>query len=200
MKLKNELFEAFTTRAMAPTGNTLPLSAPVEADLKALLAETDSYVYLAIKGCTSYEVVKAYMAAGSLVVDRGQAGTSGTSHAPGATVYGMSPLVWQNIKDLICQYDCCEGECVCNPVTVGGIAFPTASLNTAWTGFVVFEGDGPIVASVNGQPSWMTVELEGHVLKLYGTPNATGTTAFSVSAANCGGKNVASQTVSITVS
>lgn len=200
MNLKNELFEAFTTLAMTPTGNTVPLPSTAEADLRALLTTPDSYIYLAIKGCTSYEVVRAYVAAGALVIDRGQAGTVGAFHSPGSIVYGMSPLVWQNIKDLICQYDCCEGECVCNPVTVGGIAFPTASLNTAWAGFVVFDGDGPIVASVNGQPSWMTVELEGHVLKLYGTPNATGTTAFSVSAANCGGQHVVSQTVSITVS
>lgn len=179
---------------------TLPLSDEKLAEISKLLEAEDAYTFAAIRSESTYETVKLYLSAGSLVMDRAQEGTTAVKHPCGAFVCLPSPTTVAAIKALICEYDCCEDhDCECQAVTFSGSFLPKATLNTEWEGAVVFTGEQPMVFGLDNQPHWMSATTQGNVIKLSGTPDSRGMYSFSVAASNCNGTKVATRVLSLTV-
>ena len=199
MAFVSEYFDASTTAKMTANAVNLPISDGAMADLLGLLTNTEDYTFLALKSEQTYEVVKAYKRGSLIVLDRAQEGTDAVLHPMGTCVAAVSPLTLAVMKEIACNYECCDGDCQCTPVTVAGTNIPAATKGTAWEGAVLFNGDTPITAGVNGAPAWVAVTQQGGMVKLSGTPNKAGTFNFSVAAANCAGTSVASTTVSVVV-
>ncbi len=104
------------------------------------------------------------------------------------------------IKDLICNYSCCEdADCPCIAVTYTASSIPTGNVGKEWQGSVIFSGDLPMVAAIASAPEWMKVVQQNNALVLTGTPDAEGTFPFSVAATNCNGTKLATQALSVTV-
>lgn len=191
MSFVTEIFSAGLTQAMDADAVTLPLTSDAVADLTKLLEDDDAYTYASIKSDSTFETVKLYLSSGTLVVDRAQEGTDAVKHPCGSVVCLVSPTIIAAMKSIICEYDCCEGECPCTGVTFAGAFLPTATVDSAWEGCVLFTGSLPMNFGVTNQPSWMTVEAEGGTVRLSGTPAESGTYSFAVAASNCSGTTVA---------
>lgn len=200
MSLKSETFEAMTTTAVSADDTYLPLSTPAESDLKALLSDEDAYIFLAIAGCSTYEVVKLTLTADTLTMTRGQGGTCAVAHECGARVFAPSPLLIATVKDLICNYNCCEDACCeTEAVKIAGTVVPSATQGKQWDGYVVFTGSGTVNAGVNNIPAWMSVAYENKTLHLSGIPDVAGTFTISVAGTNCNGENVVTDSITVTV-
>ncbi len=199
MAFVSEYFDASTTTKLAADAVHLPLSDSAMADLLGLLTNTEDFTYLALKSEQTYEVVKAHKVGSMIVLDRAQEGTSAVLHPMGTCVATVSPLSLAVMKEIACNYNCCDGDCPCTQVTVAGQVIPAAIKGTAWEGAVLFNGDAPITIGVNDAPAWVTATVQNGVAKLSGTPTKAGTFTFSVSAANCGGTKSVSTVVAITV-
>lgn len=209
MSFVSEYFDASTTAKMTADAVNLPLSDSAMADLLGLLTDTDDYTYLALKSEQTYEVVKAHKVGSMVVLDRAQEGTRAVLHPMGTCVAAVSPLTLAVMKDLLCNYECCQGDCVCEPVSLAGIY---GLSNDVWAGnpleiAVVFSGDLPMTVGVNNVPEWLGVTQENRVIKLTGTvpwpssPNRfdEAFVNFTVAAANCNGTAVASVPVSFEI-
>lgn len=186
----SEYFDASLSAKLTADAILLPLDDGAMADLLNLLTDSDDYTFLAIKSEQSYEVVKAHKEGGLIALDRGQEGTTAVLHPMGACVATVSPLTLAVMKDIVCNYECCQTDCVCEPVTFGSAMLPTPVANKEYVGAVIFNGDLPITIGVNdATSSWITVTQEGRIAKLSGMP--TGTSGrISLAAANCNGKYV----------
>lgn len=185
MPLKSEFFSAYTTEALPADSRYLPVCASAEADLLALLGD-GGYAYLSIVDDASFETVKVTSDHGTLLIDRGCEGTQAVKHPSGACVKSVSPTVVAAIKDLICNYSCCEGDCPCTPVAVAGVSNPLGKAGQPWTGVVVFTGTAPVHCGVSGVPPWMSAKVVGSTVVLEGTPLAAGEWTVSCAASNCG--------------
>lgn len=192
MSYVSEFFDATLIQPLRASDFNLPVSESAVADLLSLLSDSESYTYLAIKSDQSYEVVKATGGNGVVVLERGLEGTEASTHPVGACVAMVSPLTLAVMKDLICSYACCEGECPCEEVEVAGSMVPPAVQGVTWNGIVVFKGTAPITIGINNAPDWMNAVQEGNTLKLSGTPTAS-EVSFDVAASNCGGTKVVAQ-------
>lgn len=200
MSYVTELFSAGLVSALEADAVTLPVSDAARADLVKLLSEDGSYTYASIRSDSTFETVKLYLATGALVMDRAQEGTAAVKHPCGSLVCLISPTIMAALKSVVCEYDCCaEGDCQCHAVEFSGEYLPDAHVNEEWDGCIVFSGDTPMKIVTSGTPSWMNVTVEGTVVKLSGTPNATGTTTFTVAAANCNGTEAAAHITAVTV-
>lgn len=198
MSLVSEAFEAMTTMKLGADDTFLPLVTTAETDLKALLNDPDSYIYLGIAGCNSYEVVKAKLSSGNVSISRGEGGTTPVCHALGARVFAPSPLLVATMKDLICNYDCCEqGEV--EPVKIVGRVIPLAELGEEWNGYVMFSGTPQITAAVDNAPSWMNGVFENNTIHLSGIPDGLGTFQVNVAGTNGNGKYLVSESELIKV-
>lgn len=198
--MKAEKFSAYLTDKLEASSVYLPLSVDAEADLIALLAADDDYIFLSISDDVSYEVVRCRNTNGTLLIERGLENTEAVTHGVGACVSSVSPLIVSVIKDLVCGYSCCEeSDCVCDPVAFAMELLPKATQGEQWEGAVVFSGSLPMTIGVNGAPAWMNVESSANSIRLYGTPDATGEISFSVAATNCNGTQLTVRTVTITV-
>lgn len=175
----------------------LPLSESNEALLVAALPNEGDYTYLTIREPSGAEVVKVTNSCSVFTVDRGEDGTDARTAPRGSCVrWEMTP---QQVKDLICNYDCCaDGECPCEAVAAGGITVPTGVLNHAWNGSAVFTGDVPMQIAVSGMPAWMKATVYQNSVQLEGTPNVAGKSEITVAATNCDGK-LSIQTATLTV-
>lgn len=201
MLMKTEFFSALLNRALDPADVHLPIDAAAEADLKALLSEEGSYVYLTIRDELNAETVKCSISAGTLVLERGVEGTQGVRHPYGACVSTVSPTVMAVVKDLICHYDCCEdGDCTAVPVTLHSVNAPAAFRGAAWQGSVELDGSDPITLDASAAPSWMTVRRYGHLVLMKGTPSSAGNVSFTLYAVNLNGTESASAQIAFTVS
>lgn len=194
MSYVSEFFDATLIQPLRASDFNLPVSESAVADLLSLLSDSESYTYLAIKSDQSYEVVKATGGNGVITLERGLEGTQASTHPVGACVAMVSPLTLAVIKDLICNYACCEAECPCEPVAVAGTHLPAASYGKEYDGAVLFSGTPPISVGVVDAPSWMTVTQEGNVVKLSGTKDDREAVTMTIAAANCGGTKIASTT------
>lgn len=205
MAFVSEYFDASTTAKIPADAVNLPLSDGAMADLLNLLTDTEDYTYLALKSEQTYEVVKAHKVGSMIVLDRAQEGTRAVLHPMGTCVAAVSPLTLAVMKEIACNYECCQGDCVCEPVSLVGVFGIPARIHslTELDGFVAFQGDGPITAGVDGAPDWMTVTQIGNVVRLSGVvPQPDGPNrhneafvSFSVAATNCNGTSVASAPV-----
>lgn len=108
MPMKYENFSAYTTKGIGADAVHLPLTREAYADLLALLKENEDYIFLALVGGNEYEVVKTRNVSGVLVMERGMENTATQPHHLGTCVQSISPLFIAVMKDLICNYDCCE--------------------------------------------------------------------------------------------
>ena len=200
MGMKVEQFGARLNDRLDAGDNHLPMAYDATADLLSLLSEEDDYIYLSINDEVSYEVVKCRNEGGTLLIERGMEGTTDRLHGFGACVSAVSPLHIAVMKDLVCNYNCCEdGDCECTPVAFNMSFLPYAKQGDEWEGMATFSGNLPMTIGVNGAPDWMNVEVEGNTIRMYGTPAAAGTVSFSVAATNCNGTNVASHVISFNV-
>ena len=200
MSMKIERFGAFLNDRMEADSSYLPLCAEATADLLNLLTEADDYIFLSISDDQSYEVVKCRNEGGTLLVERGMEGTTASLHGFGACVSAVSPLHIAVMKDIACNYNCCEdGDCECAPVAFNMAFLPYAVQGVEWEGMATFSGNLPMTIGVNGAPDWMGVDVEGNTIRMYGTPAAAGSISFSVAATNCNGTNVASHVISLTI-
>jgi hypothetical protein len=191
-------FTGFATTLSAPmTRDQLDLS--LTPAITAWLIDrlgTDGYAYLTISDSLGAEVVKVSTYGGALVVDRHQNDTAPRAFPKGACVDAR--MTEAAVKDLICNYDCCAGDCPCEAVQAAGTVIPPAQVGSYWEGSVVFTGTTPIALGVNGAPSWMQVVSGAGFVKLAGVPTAAATYLLSVAATNCNGQ-VASQAVNLTI-
>lgn len=197
--LKHLFFAARLCDRLEASEVHLPLSKAATADLLTVLPNEDDYVFLSLRGDVEYEVVKVRNESGTLLLERGMEGTNAVLHHHGTCVSTVSPLVVAVIKDMICNYECCEGDCPCEGVVAGGWTIPDAYVDKPWEGGIVFAGDLPMTMGISNAPSWMKAKSVNNVLELSGTPHIAGTFTFSVAATNCNGKYVASQTLTVTV-
>ena len=182
---KNKYFTTFLTRKLEAGDLDLPIVEKAKADLLDLLSGEDDYTYLSIVG--------------TLLLERGIGGTKPQTFTYGACIRTVSPTIIAAIKDLVCNYACCEGPCECEPVEVGGYALPDCTKGQPWTGHVAFQGSMPMTLGANGAPAWMKVETKANTVTLSGTPNVSGQFSMSVCATNCNGTAVSSIPITITI-
>ena len=175
---------------------SLPLNTTDENRLKAAVPDGD-YTYLVIRDPTGAEIVKVENTCGTLLVTRGQDGTTARNFPRGSCIrYETTPAI---VKDLICNYDCCaDQECPCDPVAAAGITLPAVRAGAAFNGSAVFTGDVPMTIAVDGAPSWMDVSIGANYVTMSGTATGVGTFNISVAATNCDGM-VAVQQATLTV-
>lgn len=173
----------------------LALSYADEASLAAAVPNGD-YTYLVIRDPTGAEIIKVENICGTMLVTRGQDGTEPRNFPKGSCIrYETTPTV---VKDLICSYDCCEGECPCEAVAAAGITLPPVVSGSGWNGSAVFTGDTPMTIAVQGAPDWVRVEVGPNFVSFSGVASGSGSFTIAVAAANCDGQ-VAVQSGTLTV-
>lgn len=179
-------FRATLTAKLEQGALLLPISDADRLDLISQLGEDGNYTYLTIRAENiRSEIVKVTVQCGELVLTRGQDGTKDLAFPRGSCVlFTLTPAI---VKDLICNYDCCEDEeCPCVEVTAAGATLPAGTVGASWSGVFVFTGDVPM-AIVADVPTWMTVVQSANYLTLSGTPPIAGTYNVAASATNCSG-------------
>lgn len=200
MSMKYEYFSAFTSEAVSSTDKYLPLPKGAQTDLADIIKEDGSYIYLTLLDDANIETVKVTLVQGFLVMERGLSGTKAVNHPVGTCVSSISPTVIAVIKDLICNYDCCEdGDCPKTPVQITDVYTPSAKVGSAFRGIISFTGSDPVQVTVSGAPDWLTIARSSDRLDLTGTPVSAGQVTFSVALSNLNGTKTAVQTVSFTV-
>lgn len=197
--MKTDYYFAVTSSRMEPNDQAIPLPPAKENALLAILPEDGDYTYLAIRGDTHYECIKVENRDGSMVVTRGIEGTNSVTHHTGSCVGSVAPATIAAIKDLICNYSCCEDGCPCDPVQAAGQALAPARVGERWEGSVSFAGSLPMTVGVSDLPSWMSAEAKHNTVRLSGTPPVVGTYNFSAAATNCGGTSIATQSCTLIV-
>lgn len=198
MPLKTEFFSAYTTAAMSADDKALPVCDAARADLLGLL-ESGDYTYLSITDDAHFETVKVVNDHGTLVLERGLEGTDAVAHPDGACVKSVSPTVIAAIKDLVCNYQCCDGPCECTPVAFSGANLPGGAVGQSWHGAVIFTGDAPVHCGVSQLPAWMSAQVVGGTILLDGTPTQAGEWTISCAATNCGGTQVDSYAATVQI-
>ena len=173
----------------------LPLT---EADMNALktVVPEGEETILTLAYDLKKEYVKAKNVSGTILLERGLDSTPSVFPKGSCLYFENSVPV---TKWLICNYECCTGECPVDPVGSAGVLLPDAKVGNAWEGSFVFSGDLPMQFGVTGMPSWMTATYAGNYVKLSGTPVAAGTFSISVAASNDMGKNIAVAHGTVTV-
>ena len=187
MPFVTEDFQAYLSNPLEAGEIYLPLSHPPYADLLAMLSSNaGNYTFLTIKDDTHLETVKARAEGGYILLERGQAGTVAVKFGYGACVTTVSPTIVAVIKDLFCNYSCCNGgTCDCTGVSLAAYDLPDANVGVAWAGFITLSGTVPIEAAVKNAPAWMTITQERNVITLTGTPTTAGAVSLLVEANNC---------------
>jgi hypothetical protein len=171
----------------------LPLP-PLLIDSLVKRLGSDGYAYLTVSDSLGAEVVKVSTYSSSLIVERAQNDTQARAFPKGACVDAR--MTEAAVKDLICTFDCCEGDCPCEAVQAAGTVVPFARVGTYWEGSVVFTGTTPMALGVQGAPSWIQVVSSAGFVKLAGVPTVAASYLISVAATNCNGK-VASQAMNL---
>lgn len=178
------------------TDTVLPLTATDAAWLVSLIPDGD-YTFLTLREPTGVEIVKVDNMCATLVVTRAQDGTTARTFPKSSCVScEITPTV---VKDIVCNYDCCDGPCPCTAVTAAGFTAPGGTVNVPYSATFVFSGDLPMQLAVNGNiPAWMTVTTGVNYVTFTGTPNVVGTVPLSVAATNCGGE-IVTQSATVTI-
>lgn len=170
----------------------LPLATP---DLNKLLSHVPEGedIYLTIKDDLYTEYIKAQNQCGTIVIERGIAGTTPRRFPRGSCVFFETSL--PVVQWLICNYDCCATDCPCTTVQSAGGLMPQVEPGQPWRGTAVFTGDLPMNFGVTGLPYWLRASSKSNTVILEGTAPAeyTGPDVIAVTATNCNGQGVATQ-------
>lgn len=189
-------FSALLNNVLTADAQYLPISNTDYSKLLALIPE-DEFAYLTIKDNLNKEVIKVTNQCGTLLVERGQGATTAKKFPNKSCIFfEMSEPV---IDWKICNLNCCEGDCPCEPVAVQGLTLPAAVVGRPWNGSAVFSGTLPITIAASGFPGWVTTEISANSLSFSGTPTGAGSFSVSVSGANCAGADVATRSGTLTV-
>lgn len=152
---------------------------------------------LTIQDNLNIEWVKATNQCGTIVLERGLDFSEPRKFPKGSCVFFEASI--PVIKWLICNHDCCGGKCELEPVTLQRNVLPTGIVGHSWAGYILYKGSLPIVYDVSDLPDWMSVEYEEHAVRLSGTPTASGTFSFVVSATNAQGTALVTNTFKVIV-
>ena len=199
MALVTEYFSAFTPEKVEATDVYLPLSDSAKADLLALLDDESKYIFLSLKDEVNLETVKVKASGGLLIMERGLEGTEAVLHPLDTCVSSVSPTLIATMKDLICNYECCEGGCPVVAVRYSTATLPAANVGKSWSGTVEFTGSTPMTLNAANPPSWMNVTQSKTTLLLSGTPTTAGSVSVGVFGINGDGTNVATKELVINV-
>ena len=172
----------------------LPLATADMAALKDLILEGEE-TFLTLAWDMVKEYVKVKNVSGTILLERG-IDSNAVAFPKGSCLYFENSI--PVTKWLICNYECCTGECPVDPVGSAGVLLPDAKVGNAWEGSFVFSGDLPMSFGVSNMPNWMRATYEGNHVKLSGTAVA-GTYTVSVAASNNRGQNTAVQQVVVKV-
>lgn len=189
-------FSAHLADVLAVDDVYLPLSQTDTARLQAYLPNDGDEAYLVITDGVYRENVLVTLLHGTLVATRGIDSDAHKFPKGSCIFFEVSIPV---VKWLICNHNCCDGDCPVDAVKAQGVVLPTATVGLPWVGTAVFSGDLPMQIGVTGLPSWVTATQRGTTLVLTGTPTGAGTYAISIAAANNGGQNIEVQQGTITV-
>ena len=180
------------------SGIYLPLTTADMAVLTAAVPEGEQ-IYLTLAWDMAKEYVLATNNKGTIILTRG-VDSNARAFPKGSCLYFENSI--PVTKWLICNYECCSGDCPVTPVASAGNVLPVGKVGDPWSGSFVFRGDLPMVFGVTGMPSWMKASYKGNYMTLSGTPTASGTFTISVAASNNRGDSiaVASGTLTVTAS
>lgn len=193
-------FSAFTTDRLEANDRYLPLSDSAKADLLAALPNPEDYMYLTLKGDVHLETVRVRNDSGTLIIDRGLEGTEPVLHHAFTCVSAISPTVVATIKDLICNYQCCEDGCECQPATYkGGMEYAGGTVGQRYHASFAFAGSLPMNMQVSGLPSWAEAVQTQNSISVTGTPTQAGNYPFTIAVTNCSGTELVMQQVTITI-
>lgn len=188
-------FTAYLNAPLEADANFLPLSNADYARLKALVP-VDEEIYLTVKDELYSEWVLLENKCDSFVLTRGVSDSVPRRFPKGSCVY-FEPSV-PVIKWLICNHECCVGDCPCDPVTASGVSSTPGTVGTPWDGVAIFSGELPMELSASGIPTWAQAEIGANFIRIYGTPTSQGITNVAVAATNCSGK-LATQLLAIDI-
>lgn len=194
-------FASFLVDTLPADSNYLPLSTDDLATLVTIIGDDPEGIPLVISAYgVPLEEVVATNACGTILIERAQGQTTAQRFPRGSEVRfcynSYTFITW-----MICNHNCCDDECPCEPVTVAAFAPQEATVGLPWETTAVFSGDLPIALAANEgtMPSWMNAEYGSRSIRLHGTPEATGTWSVSVSATNCSGANIVSEAATVSV-
>lgn len=170
----------------------LPITMPDLTRLLAHIPEGED-TYLTIKDGLYTEYLRVENQCGTILIERGAGGTAPRRFPRGSCVFFEMSL--PVVQWLICNYDCCAGDCPCDLVRAMGGLMPPIAPGKPWKGTAVFAGDLPMNFGVTGLPNWIQASSMGNTVTLEGVVPETiaGTFTIAVTATNCQGQGVATQ-------
>lgn len=199
LKMATEFFSASLIDKINPDDVFLPLGEGAKADLLNIL-KGGKYIYLSVRSEYAHETVRVRNEAGTLIMDRGIEGTEPAKHHIGTCVSSISPTVVAMIKDLICNYDCCDSECLCVPVTFEGYdIIAEGQVGQHYRAELTFAGTLPMNISLSNAPSWVTAVQTKNRLVVSGTPDTAGSFQCNIAVTNCNGTSIIQQGFTISV-
>lgn len=107
MPYANDYFQAYLESKITATDAHLPVCAEAKADLLRFIPN-GSYTYASLVDDTNMETVIIRNEYGELILERGIEDTTPVAHPLGTCVRTVSPTAIAAIKDLICNWKCCE--------------------------------------------------------------------------------------------
>lgn len=107
MLYANDYFTAHLMQRLDADSVYIPVCDEARADLLHFIPD-GSYTYASLVNDTAMESVIIRNDHGTLLLERGREGTAAISHPPGTCVRTVSPTIIAAIKDMICNWKCCE--------------------------------------------------------------------------------------------
>lgn len=173
----------------------LPLTTADLTKLTAVIANGEQ-IFLTITDDLNKEYVLATNTNGTITIERGVDSVA-TTFPKGSCVFFENSI--PVTKWLICNYECCAGDCPVEAVAAAGVVLPKGKVGNAYTGTAIFSGALPMAIGITGLPTWATATQVNSYVKISGVPTAAGTYTISISACNDNGKNIVVQQGTITI-
>lgn len=190
-------FEATLNAPLTADSQYLTIST---ADMSRLLAQVPAgeSTLLVIRDGVYSEEVLATNQDGTIILTRGQGNTTARKFPYGS--YVCFQVTVSVVRYIMCNEDCCEGGCPCEPIDVVGSIAPAGTVGDAYNASVIFMGTAPMTFGVTGQPEWIEVDAGANYVRLYGTPTGEGEWAIAVSGTNCSGTAIAQDIINVSIS
>lgn len=184
------------TDVMDVGDNFFPISAADDARLRAHIPEGEAIILTIRDNLYSEHVRVEHQCDGGFTVVRG-VDSQARRFPKGSCVFFeiTVPLV----KWLICNYDCCQGDCNVTPVSIETENLPTAIMGQPWQARVRVSGTPPLNITSSGAPTWVSAVYDEDSVTFSGTPPSAGGFTLSVAATNSWGREVDSATYSVNI-